>query len=232
MEIDMVKYLTMTVLNDNVGTEGLKNEWGWSVLLESEKWRILFDADTSPEVMEHNTRVMGVELKTLDYAFLSHYHRDHYGGFEYVGKVRRGLKIFVPPRDTHFLETWGLEQIEVEKPSQIVEDVWSTGPMGFVREQAMGIKVDSLGLVVVVGCSHPGVDSMAYRLKTLTGEDIFLVIGGFHSPSRRRLDNLAAFSKYISPAHCSGEEAKRYVREKYPGKYMEVRTGSRVKLPS
>jgi len=226
----MVKYLNLTVINDNVGSEGLKNEWGWSILIQSEKWNILFDADTSPDVIEYNTREMGIDLKNLNYGFLSHYHRDHYGGFEYVGRVR-DLKVFVPPRNTKLLENWGLVPQEVEEPMQILEDVWSTGPMGFVREQAMGIKVNSIGLVVVVGCSHPGVDSMAYKLKNISGEKIFLVIGGFHNPSKRRLDNLAAFSRYISPAHCSGEEAKRYVKNKYPSKYFEVRTGSRVRLP-
>ena len=226
----MVKYLNLTVINDNVGSKGLKNEWGWSILIQSEKWNILFDADTSPDVIEYNTREMGIDLKNLNYGFLSHYHKDHYGGFEYVGKIK-DLKVFVPPRNTQLLENWGLVPQEVEEPMQILEDVWSTGPMGFVREQAMGIKVNSIGLVVVVGCSHPGVDSMAYKLKNISEEEIFLVIGGFHNPSKRRLDNLAALSRYISPAHCSGEEAKRYVKKKYPSKYFEVRTGSRVRLP-
>ncbi len=227
----MVRYLTLTILNDNIGTEGLKNDWGWSVLLESDKWRLLFDADTKPEVIEYNTKRMNINLENIDYAFLSHYHSDHYGGFEYIGKIRKELKIFVPPRESDFLRKWGLRPTNVHEAGEIIEDAWSTGPMGFVREQALGVKVDSLGLIVIVGCSHPGVDSMAYKLKNLTGEDIFLVMGGFHSPPKRRLDNLAAFSRYISPAHCSGDAAKDYVKRKYPEKFLEVRTGSKIKLP-
>ncbi len=227
----MVKSLRLTVINDNVGTEGLKNDWGWSVLLESEKWRILFDADTEPEVIEHNDRVMGLNLKNLDYGFLSHYHGDHYGGFQYIGKITQNLRVFTPSSSYKILEKWNLNVVEVEKPMKLMDDVWSTGPMGFVREQALGIKVDSLGLIVIVGCSHPGVDSLAYKLKILSGEDVYLTIGGFHSPSKRRLDNLAKISKYITPAHCSGEEAKNYVKSKYREKFIEVRTGSKITLP-
>ncbi|GAB6135020.1 hypothetical protein JCM16307_05680 [Thermococcus prieurii] len=37
-------------------------------------------------------------------------------------------------------------------------------------------------------------------------------------------------TEFIAPAHCSGEEAKAYVRRKYPEKFVAVRTGSVIEL--
>ncbi len=224
----MVKELRLTVLNDNEPGEGLINDWGWSVLLESEKWKALFDADTEGRVLEHNSRKLGKSLNNLDFAFLSHYHRDHYGGFSYIGKIKEGLKIYVPV-EKEFLREWGLRPTVAHK-GEIEKDVFSTGLMGASREQAMGIRVDSLGIVVVVGCSHPGVDILAETLRELIDEDIYMVIGGFHSPLRKIIDRLARVSNIIIPAHCSGERTKRYVKKKYPEKFREVRTGSVVEI--
>ena len=226
----MAKWLKLTILNDNEPGKGLKNDWGWSILLESEKWRILFDADTDPDVIEYNTNKMNIDLKHLNFAFLSHYHADHYGGLEYVGNVVSNLRIYVPPGDSRLLRSWGLKTIEIDKTLRLDNDLWSSGPLGPIREQALGIKVDDVGLVVIVGCSHPGADTLATRLKEISGEDIYFVIGGYHSPSKIVLDNLASMSRYICPAHCSGSDAKNYVKTRYPKKYYHVKTGTSIEI--
>jgi len=228
----MVEFLKLTVINDNVPGKGLINEWGWSILAESEKWIFLFDADTDPQVIEHNSKALGIDLKKLNFAVLSHWHGDHYGGFEYLGRVSRGLKVYVPPGETGLLEGWGLKEEVVRQPMKLAEDLWSTGPLGFfIKEQAVGVFVNGLGYVVIVGCSHPGADRLASKIAEITKGNIYMVVGGYHEPPLSVLDNLAKISKLICPAHCSGERAKEYVRRKHPEKYCEVRTGSIIKLP-
>jgi len=226
----MVSHLQLTVINDNEPGRGLRNDWGWSVFVESNKWNILFDADTDPRVIEYNTNKLGLKLDSLDFAFLSHYHRDHYGGFSYVGKVVPGLKVYVPPGGGDFLRYWNLEPVVIFKGEKIAEGVWSSGSFGLIAEQAMGIYVDNLGLVVIVGCSHPGVDLLARKLRDITHEDVYMVIGGFHGPSKKTLDNLAILSRYIYPAHCTGDAGKNYLKKRYPEKYREVQTGSVIKI--
>ena len=227
----MVKSLKLTIINDNEPGKGLVNEWGWSVLVESEKWSFLFDADTSPSVIEHNCKALGIDLSSIDFAVLSHWHSDHYGGFEYVGQVHKNLKVYVPPGSLSIFKNWGLKAIVVSAPQEIAKDVWSTGPIGYISEQAVGINVDNLGYVVIVGCSHPGVDVLTKKIVDITGGKIHLTIGGYHNPSKKALDKLALITDIICPAHCSGESAKEYVKKKYPSKYFSVRTGSVVKLP-
>ncbi len=224
----MVKRLELAVINDNEPGPGLMNEWGWSILASSDMWRILFDADTRPEVIRYNLGKMGVDPREIDFSFLSHYHADHYGGFEFIGEANPGMKVYVPPGEPSLIRDFGLDPVVVNEGKMIDTDVWASGPLGMIGEQALGIKVDGLGLVVIVGCSHPGVDSLTRRLAELTGENIYLTIGGFHLPSRQVIDELASLSQYISPAHCSGNEAKGYVRSKYPDKFLHVRTGDRL----
>lgn len=219
------------VLVDNEPGEGLKAEWGWSAYLETAHWKALFDADTNPKVLEYNAKALGVRLEELDFSILSHHHGDHYGGFEYVGKVRPGLKVYTPPRRNDHLKRWGLNPIPLNGPEKVGEDAWITGPIssGFrgIQEQAFSFYIDGKGLIVVVGCSHPGADKLVAKAMEVSGkEDVYMVIGGYHSPPKRIIDNLARMSRYVCPAHCSGERAKAYTRKKYAEQYCEVRTGS------
>ena len=227
----MVKRLRITVVVDNEPGEGLLNEWGWSVYIESEKWTILFDADTSPRVLKYNFEKLKLDPKKITFAFLSHHHGDHSGGFEYIGREVPGLKVFVPPGVRNYLRDWGLDPVRVDGALVLVEDAWSTGPLWSIRgyslyEHALAVKVDNVGLVVFVGCSHPGVDKLVEKAKKITGEEVYYVIGGYHKPSKRTLDNLAKLTKYMSPAHCSGDEAKNYVKNTYLEKYIPVKTGT------
>ncbi|ASJ09448.1 MBL fold hydrolase [Thermococcus siculi] len=220
--------MRLIVLNDNTPSRGLLNEWGWSVLVEG-KHRFLFDADTNPLVLAHNSKALGVSLKGLDFAVLSHWHYDHYGGFPHVGELNPGLRLYAPPGNKVEAMRWGFDVVEVLNAGRIAAGVWTSGPLdGF--EQAVGVETPS-GLVVLVGCSHPGVDRLTRAILEVSGhEKAHLVIGGFHGPSRGTLDRLAEMADFIAPAHCSGDAAKTYVRKRYPEKFVSVKTGTMVEV--
>ena len=216
--------MKLTILNDNAPAKGLINDWGWSVLVES-KYRFLFDADTRGEVLAHNSKVLGASLRNLDFAVLSHWHYDHYGGFPLIAQLNPGLRLYAPPGG--WIE--GLSVFEVINPGEIADGIWTSGALdGF--EQALGVETPS-GLVIIVGCSHPGVDRLTEAILEVSGyERAYLVIGGFHYPSRRTLDKLAKIAEFIAPAHCSGDEAKAYVWENYPEKFVGVKTGTIIEV--
>ncbi len=219
--------MRLVVVVDNRAKEGLRKEWGWSAYIEAHGHRVLFDAGASPSTLEFNAKRLGLDLSHLDFAVLSHHHGDHYGGFRYVGRVAGDLRVYSPPGELGYLREWGLNPVPVTSPLEVERGFWLTGPLsaGWILEQALAISTEE-GLVVVVGCSHPGVHRLVRAARDVSGIDVFLVVGGFHMPSERVLDELAGMSRKICPAHCSGSRSVSYLRRKYPEKLCEVMAGS------
>ena len=155
----MTSSLRLYVLNDNESGEGLLNSWGWSVFLDLGGQKILFDTGPSPQIIEYNSSRMGISLEDLDFVFISHHHHDHVGGLPYIGKVAPSVTVYVPPGEISYVREVGLNPIVIRKPQMLSEEVWSTGPLKswFIEEQALAVKIDGKGVVIIVGCSHPGI---------------------------------------------------------------------------
>jgi len=224
----MVKNLKIYVVVDNEGYPGFLNDWGLSIYVVSEYWKALFDANMDPLVLQYNLEKLGLKLENLDFAVLSHHHRDHYGGFTLVGLKKPYLKVFTPPGG-EYLKRVGLKPVIIRETERVAHDAYVISPLkawGNFYETSLAIKVEDKGLVLFVGCSHPGVVNIARKaLEELMMKKLFLIIGGFHGPPLHVIDELAKFADKICPAHCSGLEIKEYIQSKYPEKYCKVRTG-------
>ena len=86
-----------TVLSDNrTNDRQLFTEHGFSILLETERHRILLDTGAS-DVIIRNADLLGIDLSTVDYVFISHGHSDHAGGLQYFLKMNRQAKVIVSP---------------------------------------------------------------------------------------------------------------------------------------
>ena len=223
----------LVVLNDNEPGPGLLNEWGWSLYIDGPS-TILFDADTDYRVIEYNASQLGVDLSRLDYAVLSHWHRDHYGGFPAVARMKPKLRVYAPPGPSFRLERLGLQVVTVKSALILEGGVVILPPLYAenvdLYEIALSIP-SRRGRILVVGCSHPGVDKLAEQHLQVIGEEPYMVIGGFHSPPRRVLDRLAGLVRGpICAAHCSGDEAKEYIAREYREKACNVRTGSVIEV--
>lgn len=76
----MRKKYKLVVLSDNLkGDEALLCEHGLCAFLDTGKYKILLDTGASDQFIVNAAR-LGVDLKSVDYAFVSHGHRDHIGG--------------------------------------------------------------------------------------------------------------------------------------------------------
>ena len=72
--------MKITVLAENTACrEDLQSEHGLSLFLETENRRILFDAGQT-DAFAANAEALGIDLKAVDLAVLSHGHYDHSGG--------------------------------------------------------------------------------------------------------------------------------------------------------
>jgi 7,8-dihydropterin-6-yl-methyl-4-(beta-D-ribofuranosyl)aminobenzene 5'-phosphate synthase len=89
--------MKLTVLSDNRSCDGsLETEHGLSIFLETEKYRILLDTGAS-DMFIRNAEKMGIDLRTVDYVFISHGHSDHAGGLQYFVGRNRKAKVIVSP---------------------------------------------------------------------------------------------------------------------------------------
>ena len=95
-------------------TSTLACEWGLSLHLESaragEKHQYLLDFGFTPEIVNRNFDLLGIEAGKLDGLILSHSHRDHYGGLvgfveRYRDRMRDDIKLYTGG-DLTFREKW------------------------------------------------------------------------------------------------------------------------------
>ena len=86
-----------TVLSDNRSCNAqLETEHGLSILLETGKHRILLDTGAS-DVFIRNAKLIGIDLSTVDYVFISHGHSDHAGGLRHFMSINDKAKVIVSP---------------------------------------------------------------------------------------------------------------------------------------
>ena len=86
-----------TVLVDNrTNNPTLQTEHGLSILLETERHRILLDTGAS-DLLVRNAGKMGIDLSPIDYVFISHGHSDHAGGLKHFMAINDKAKVIVTP---------------------------------------------------------------------------------------------------------------------------------------
>jgi 7,8-dihydropterin-6-yl-methyl-4-(beta-D-ribofuranosyl)aminobenzene 5'-phosphate synthase len=93
-------------------------------------------------------------------------------------------------------------------------------------------------VVVVVGCSHSGVESIVAKVKKDLKRDVVLVMGGFHllPYGADEITQVAEALKRdlgvkrVAPAHCTGNLAFKIFREFYGDDYIFAGLGSEIIL--
>lgn len=83
-----------TVLVDNIPGEGLGCEWGLSIYIEYGDKNILLDTGESAMFLE-NAEKLGMDIKKIHCAVLSHAHFDHSGGMDYFFEACPEAKFYV-----------------------------------------------------------------------------------------------------------------------------------------
>ena len=83
-----------TVIVDNKKSEDLKGEWGLCIYIEYNGQNILLDAGAS-DLFAENAARLGMDLKAVDAAVLSHAHYDHANGMEKFFLTNDEAKFYV-----------------------------------------------------------------------------------------------------------------------------------------
>jgi 7,8-dihydropterin-6-yl-methyl-4-(beta-D-ribofuranosyl)aminobenzene 5'-phosphate synthase len=180
--------------------DALETESGVSYLVRADDTTILFDlglnrkGEKEPPLLR-NMKRLGVDPADIDFVVLSHPHGDHVGGFKnqftHRAIVRQENDPFAgkPVYATVPLKLTNGTSVIVREPRILAPGVATLGPlpralflMGYVQEQALAINVQGKGLVLLVGCGHPGIEALIERAEQLLALPVYGVIGGFHFP--------------------------------------------------
>lgn len=89
------RHLKITTLMENTACRAdLAAEHGLSLYIETEDHKILFDAGQSAAFAD-NAQTLGIDLREVEFAVLSHGHYDHGGGFVRFLDIHDRTKIYV-----------------------------------------------------------------------------------------------------------------------------------------
>jgi 7,8-dihydropterin-6-yl-methyl-4-(beta-D-ribofuranosyl)aminobenzene 5'-phosphate synthase len=208
--------MKVTIVYDNeVSSGNLKAGWGFSSLIETARApSILFDTGADSTTLLHNMEELGIDAKNIGIIIISHAHGDHTGGLRGILEVNKEAEIYVPA------SFWGAipgrNVTTVTEPLQLSEEVFSTGELKGI-EQSLAIKTDK-GILVVVGCSHPGVGEIIDAASTFG--KVYGVIGGFHGfHDFNRLRDLSL----IVPCHCT--QYKSEILDLFPQQCVRCGSG-------
>ena len=93
------------------------------------------------------------------------------------------------------------------------------------------------GIILITGCAHPGIVKVVKAAKNLIGDDVLLVMGGFHlaGTSKPAIEEIISKInklgvRYVGPCHCSGDLARQLFKIEYGNKYVDVGVGRIIKF--
>ena len=105
-----------------------------------------------------------------------------------------------------------------------------------LRELSLALDTPD-GMVIVVGCSHPGIDKIVDAAAKINPR-IHLVAGGFHLVVSKdeEIDNIVSSLRdtykvaYVAPGHCTGEPTFAALRKAFGVRYLYAGLGTTLAL--
>ena len=106
----------------------------------------------------------------------------------------------------------------------------------FTDEVALTLDVEG-GIIVITGCSHPGIMNILTTIKKRSGKKICGIIGGTHlveadeARLRKTMSDLNDMNiKFIAVSHCTGESNLEIIKESFGEKFIFNCTGNVIRL--
>ena len=231
------------VYDNNPFDSRLKTAWGFSCLVRLSQTTILFDTGGNSSTLLYNMKQLQIDPKEVEVVVLSHIHGDHVGGLNGFLEQNSDVTVYLPgsfpPSFKDEVRALAAKVEEIDKARELLPGVYTTGELdGGIKEQSMIVTTDQ-GLVIVTGCSHPGILKIVQRAKELVPDSkVYLAVGGWHlgGASSTQLKSINdAFRQLgvekVAPCHCSGDETRRQFKQYYGGDYIESGVGRRIPLP-
>lgn len=242
--------------------ESLSFGHGVSYLIRTDTATILMDLGHNPAESAQvpalqNLQKLDIDWAELDAIVISHPHPDHVGGLKAwqnqtisldgFAEELNSLTVYAPISMTDP----GMATVHSSQPTRVSADLATTGvipfpdvfPLSLVDpkeyEQALVVDVAGEGLVLITGCGHPTLETLAARAEQLFGKEVIGVVGGLHygDASTEELQPHIQFLEARQPKlvalspHDSGPEALEAFRSAFPEAYQPIRVGEAIQFP-
>ncbi len=198
--------MKISIIYNNEARPGFKAGWGFSCFIESGNKNIVFDTGGEPGSLLYNMKKLELDPRAVDIIVISHDHWDHTGGLDSLIKKNGNKAEVILPKKI--------------SPFKVSEGAYSTGLLKSKEgpdEQSL-LLLANKGIVVLAGCSHPGVDLILKAAKRRGRAHA--IIGGFHGFDK--LDALAGID-IIGACHCT--QRMDEIKKRFPTQFLEVKAG-------
>ena len=219
--------MTIKVVYDNYShDDALQTDWGFACLVSGPEKTILFDTGKRGDLLMANIEKMAIRPKDVDVVIISHNHGDHTGGLLPFLRVNPEVPVFLPANTPEVfvedVQQLAADATVVSKPTKICQGTVVLGPMGDqIVEQALVLDTVK-GLVIITGCSHPGIVAIAKRAKAELHRDIHMILGGTHLLRHSEEDLQGVIDELkqlgvqkVAATHCSGDKAISMFRDAF-----------------
>lgn len=216
----------LSIVYDNNSKPGFKSGWGFSCLVEVDNKKILFDTGCEGHGLLYNLNKLENDTKNIDIIVLSHQHWDHTGGLFDLLELNNNVEVFALESFSKHLKGEIRKRAklkEVNAKQKIIDNVYTTGLISNDPDEQSLILETTKGVIVIVGCSHPGVDKILGIAKDYG--KIYAIIGGFHGFNK--LDFLEGIA-IIGACHCT--QHIQEIKERFPKQFREIKAGDVIEI--
>jgi 7,8-dihydropterin-6-yl-methyl-4-(beta-D-ribofuranosyl)aminobenzene 5'-phosphate synthase len=148
-----------------------------------------------------------------------------------------------PPAVMRFGTAWPTANFQlIDRTTEIAADIYlialvsdKPGTME-LRELSLALGAP-YGMVVVVACSHPGIDNIAAAAAAINPR-IHFIVGGFHlvTAADQEVEGIVrtlhdGFKvEFVAPGHCTGEPAFSALRRAFGKRYLYAGLGTTIAI--
>lgn len=243
IEEDSIRVKIVITFNNCTSDTTLTPGPGFSAWIECFGRNIVFDTGSDYLTLLENMTRLGLDYEHVNDIFISHNHWDHIYGLPGVAGVK-GFQVntFVPETSVDAIaqQMPRLKITSVDTFKELYPGIYTTGEISSVyqntkiAEQSLILEFEDT-LIVIVGCSHPGIETIVKNVNThLPGKKISLLAGGFHleKKSQDEIKQVSNFLKdsgvgRIAPSHCTGDAAIGFFKKNWGDNFIQLFLGDK-----